>query len=77
MCVTAGTDVIALLLTDLTLTKELLRVAKRGDEVRYLLKHTIHEADRGDYMYNEDDRSLLMQHIPAQVTTPIASGAYL
>eukprot|EP00658_Telonema_sp_P-2_P048573 TRINITY_DN36941_c0_g1_i1.p1 TRINITY_DN36941_c0_g1~~TRINITY_DN36941_c0_g1_i1.p1 ORF type:complete len:452 (-),score=108.66 TRINITY_DN36941_c0_g1_i1:381-1736(-) len=59
----ADADVIALLLTDLTLEAEFMR--KRASEVRFLLKEAV--SDRDNYVFNEDDESLLMQHIPAQL----------
>jgi len=61
-----GCDVIALSLTDLTITKETV------PRLRHLLQKTLRNAHQ--YVVNEDDNSLLFRHIPAQLVKTLENG---
>lgn len=54
-----GADVVALCLTDLLIHND------NVDSLRHMLKKALKSPE--DYMLNEEDRNLLIQHIPAQL----------
>lgn len=66
-CSAENADVVALFFTDLVITKE------TAEDLRHMLKRTMGDREK-DYFYNEDDRALVLRHIPAQLVTATEAG---
>ena len=67
-CSAESCDVIALYLTDVFVNPE------NAETVRSLLKRSMKTVDREHYVFNEDDPSLLIRRIPAQLVKGMGDG---
>lgn len=62
-------DVIALFLTDLVID------ARNTESLRHMLRRALGEDRGAQYIFNEEDRALLVRHIPAQLVKATEGGA--